>query len=97
MIGNAEHPLGMIYGAIRDDFQAKCVFPAGSVSPATRRRMIFIAPPGALVPASATIYEFELRPNASIRAFFDKVDPPGVIARLDRATPSLPSPARGGG
>jgi hypothetical protein len=31
------------------------------------------------------------------RAFHDKVDPPGVIARLDLATPSLPSPAGGGG
>ena len=68
MIGNAEHPLRTIYAAIRHGFQAKCTFRAEpawasrSVAPATRRRMIFIRRPGALVPASATIYEFEIRP-----------------------------------
>jgi hypothetical protein len=39
--------------------------PQPSVASATRRWMIFIRLPGALVPASAAIYEFELRPILS--------------------------------
>jgi hypothetical protein len=57
-----DHPLGSIYDAIRDDFQAKCQKPVdhwhsglAGVAPATLRRLIFIRPPGALVPASAPI------------------------------------------
>jgi hypothetical protein len=44
MIGNAEHPLRVIYAAIRDGFQAKCIFRPGSSFPlghgraAARRR-----------------------------------------------------------
>jgi hypothetical protein len=30
-IGKADHPLRAIYDAIRDYFQAKCIFPAGII------------------------------------------------------------------
>jgi hypothetical protein len=42
-----------------------CSRPQPSVAPATRRQMIFVWLPGALVPASAAIYEFELGPILS--------------------------------
>jgi len=42
-----------------------CSRPQPSVAPATRRRMIFVRPPGALVPASPTIYDFIVRPTVS--------------------------------
>src|SRR5712671_8201884 len=89
-----DHPVGVICspeliqgltGKIDPrDGGLKRTCPARGLNQVWRRRhvgsLIFIRPLGALVPASATIYEFEIRPRRRSRG--------GPQRRFDRACPS---------